>query len=217
MITGDVIHQVCGNCRAPEAVAKALQQAADKWDITTVGRQAAWLANLAEESGQFNRVAENLNYSAKGLAQTWPHRYAMDKDVQPRVPNALALQIARNPEKIANLTYANRMGNRGPETGDGWLYRGRGWAQLTGHENYAKATAALGLPLLGHPELVCELGPNALIAGWFWADEKMNVLADAGDFRAVCRKWNGDAVGDDQARREHYFALFTAALAPRMH
>jgi putative chitinase len=176
-----------------------------------------WLANLAEESGQFNRVAENLNYSAKALARTWPHRYARNPDAKERVPNELALQIAGHPEKIANLTYANRMGNGAPETGEGWLYRGRGWAQLTGKANYTRATAALGLPLLGHPELVCEPAVNALVAGWFWVEKGMNTHADAGDFKEVCRRWNGDATGDDQPRREDYFHRFKAALNPRMH
>lgn len=217
VITGEVIHQVCPNCREPLAVATALRTAADKWNISTAERRAAWLANLAEESGQFNRVAENLNYSAKGLAQTWPHRYARNSDVRPRVPNALALQIERNPEKIANTTYANRMGNGGPESGDGWKYRGRGWAQLTGKDNYLEAAAALGLPLVHYPELVCEKDVSATVAGWFWTQKGMNKFADAGDFKEVCRRWNGDATGEDQPRRESYFVQFLAALRPRMH
>ena len=126
-----------------------LSQAAHRYQIdANPRRMAAWLATIAHESARLTSVVENLNYSAMGLAQTWPSRYA-DMAGQ---PTRLALDIARLPPAIANLTYAGRMGNGDAASGDGWRYRGRGLIQITGRANYAQSGAELGLDLINKPE-----------------------------------------------------------------
>jgi putative chitinase len=88
-----------------------------KYDINTLQRQAMFLAQLAHESGNFKHVSENLNYSAEALRRVFKKYFLTDE---------LALMYARQPEKIANRVYANRMGNGEESSGDGWKYRGRG-------------------------------------------------------------------------------------------
>ena len=185
--------------------APLLAIAAHRYHIdTTPRRVAAWLATLAHESARFTRLVENLNYSAEGLAATWPARYA-DMTGQ---PNALAQSIARKPATIASLTYANRMGNGPSETGDGWIYRGRGLIQITGRDNYDRSGDALGLDLILNPERLEEPYYAALSAAEWWHRHGCNQLADTGDMAAVTRRVNGGLNGLDDRLK-----LYSAALA----
>lgn len=181
-----------------------LSMAAHRYQIdATPRRLAAWLATIAHESARLTSVVENLNYSAMGLAQTWPSRYA-DMTGQ---PNALAQSIARKPATIASLTYANRMGNGPSETGDGWIYRGRGLIQITGRDNYDRSGDALGLDLILNPERLEEPYYAALSAAEWWSRNGCNVLADTGDMSAVTRRVNGGLTGLDDRLK-----LYSAAL-----
>lgn len=162
-----------------------------RFSITTPARQSAFLAQCAHESAGFSRLAENLNYSAAGLAVTWPGRFR-GADGQ---PSALALAYQRRPVVIANHVYANRMGNGSEESGDGWRYRGRGLLQITGRGMYQRCGEALGLPLLEQPDLLLQPEPAALSAAWFWQSNGLNALADAGDFEAITRRINGGLNG----------------------
>jgi putative chitinase len=186
-------------------VARAI--AFPRFSLTTSTRQSAFLAQTAHESAGFTRLTENLNYSATGLAATWPARFR-GADGQ---PNALARGLHRQPEAIANVVYANRMGN-GPEaSGDGWRYRGRGLLQITGRAQYQRCGAALGLPLVEQPDLLAQPGPAVLSAAWFWQVNGLNELADAGDFEAITRRINGGLNG--LAERRALWAKFREALA----
>ena len=174
--------------------APLLAIAAHRYHIdTTPRRVAAWLATLAHESARFTRLVESLNYSAEGLAATWPARYA-DMAGQ---PTATARRIARRQEDIANLTYANRLGNGSAGSGDGWKYRGRGLIQITGRSNYAASGLVLDLDLLKHPELLEQPYNAALSAAEWWHRHGCNELADTGDMAAVTRKVNGGLTGLD--------------------
>ena len=188
--------------------APLLAIAAHRYQIDASPRRvAAWLATLAHESARFTRLVENLNYSATGLAHTWPARYA-DMTGQ---PTATAVRIARRPETIANLTYANRLGNAGPESGDGWRYRGRGLIQITGRSNYAASGIALGLPdLIDSPELLEQPYNAALSAAEWWRRHGCNQRADTGDLADVTRKVNGGLTGLDD--RLKLYAAATAYL-----
>jgi putative chitinase len=178
-----------------------------RFSLTTPTRQSAFLAQTAHESAGFTRLTENLNYSATGLATTWPGRFR-GADGQ---PNALARALHRRPEAIANVVYANRMGN-GPEaSGDGWRYRGRGLLQITGRAQYQRCGAALGLPLVEQPDLLAQPEPAVLSAAWFWQVNGLNELADAGDFEAITRRINGGLNG--LAERRALWAKFREALA----
>ena len=182
-----------------------LSMAAHRYQIdATPRRLAAWLATIAHESARLTRVVENLNYSAQGLAQTWPSRYA---DMTGE-PNALAQSIARKPATIASLTYANRMGNGPSETGDGWIYRGRGLIQITGRDNYDRSGDAMGLDLILNPEQLEQPYPAAMSAAEWWHRHGCNVFADVGDMAAVTRRVNGGLTGLDDRLK-----LYSAALA----
>ncbi|HHG5650489.1 TPA: glycoside hydrolase family 19 protein, partial [Pseudomonas aeruginosa] len=147
---------------------------------------------------------ENLNYSAQGLAATWPSRYRSADGK----PNALALNLARHPQAIANNTYALRNGNGDEASGDGWRYRGRGLLQITGRSNYRAAGAGLGQPLEAEPELLEQPEWAALSAAWWWSTRGLNELADQGEFATITRRINGGLNG--QAER---LALWERAKA----
>ena len=182
-----------------------ISQAAHRYQIDANPRRvAAWLATIAHESARLTRVVENLNYSAQGLATTWPSRYA-DMTGQ---PNATAIRIARRQEDIANLTYAGRMGNGAAGSGHGWKYRGRGLIQITGLENYDRVGRVFGWDLLARPERLEHPHEAALSAAWWWSASGCNELADTGDMAAVTRKVNGGMTGLDDRLK-----LYSAALA----
>lgn len=183
------------------------------FDIDNPRRVAAFVAQVAHESDLFTATEERLNYSAEGLARTWPARYAR-AGVKGNPPNDLALQLARRPELIASHTYANRMGNGAPESGDGWRYRGRGLIQLTGKANYeAIGDVVRGVDpdapdFVANPDAVKEPRWSAMAAAAFWSERGLNDLADAQRFRDITRRINGGENGMD-----HRLKLYRRALA----
>lgn len=182
--------------------AQPLAEACAEFGIDTPARLAAFLAQVAHESANLARLVENLNYSAQGLLAVWPNRFT---------PEA-ASAIARQPERIANRVYAGRLGNDDEASGDGWRYRGRGLIQVTGKANYAACGKALGLDLVGAPELLETPGPAARSAAWFWSSRGLNAPADRGDIEAITRTINGGLTG--LADRKAHYAHAVAALQP---
>jgi putative chitinase len=156
-------------------------------------RVAAFLAQIAQESGRLRRLEENLNYSAKGLLAIWPKRFT----------EPLALAYARKPEKIANRVYADRLGNGPEESGDGWKYRGRGFIQLTGKSNYRAFEQASCHQVVNCPDWLLEPEPAAESAAWFFASRGLNEIADTDDIDRVSKLVNGGAHGLAE-RREYY-------------
>jgi putative chitinase len=172
---------------------EAINETFEKFDISTPERQACFLGQCAHESGGFTALSENLNYSAASLCRVWPKRFPTATDGQ---------NCERNPQKIANRVYSNRMGNGDEESGDGWKYRGRGLIQLTGHDNYKACGEALGEDLLENPDLVSTPRFAALSAGWFWNKNKLNGYADKNDMEGLTKKINGGTHGlDDRIAR----------------
>jgi putative chitinase len=183
-----------------------LKAAMALYAIDNEQRVSHFLAQLAHESAGFTVIEENLNYSAQGLAKTWPKRFAN----QDGSPNEIAKKLHRKPELIANNVYANRMGNGHEQSGDGWKYRGRGLIQLTGKNNYRTASFALSDSdfLLTNPDKVLLPDVAATTAAWFWNANGLNELADAGDTEKVTRRVNGGTIG-----LEHREQLTRLALA----
>jgi len=168
----------------------------------------AFLAQIGHETNGLRYLAENLNYSAQGLANTWPKRYQQaDKS-----PNATALRLARNPEAIANNVYANRLGNGDEASGDGWRHRGQGPIQLTGKANQQAMGVELNVDLVNQPELLQQPVVGARASARFWLDHGISAYANRNDFDGVSDQVNighktekeGDAVGyaDRKARFE---------------
>jgi putative chitinase len=193
---------------------EAVAQTCREFDITTPQRIAAFLAQTSHESGGYTMLSENLNYKAATLAACWPNRFAvLGADKKPikengkLVPTAVANSIAGKAELIANLVYSSRMGNGPAESGEGWKYRGRGLKQLTGKDNYARCGHALGLDLVGNPDLLLEPINAARSAGWFWQANSLSTFADAGDIKGMTKKINGGYIGLE-ARQALYDACY---------
>lgn len=164
-------------------------------------RMAAFLAQVAHESGSFNFTKEGLNYSAAALNKTFRKYF-------PTV--AAATPYARKPEKIANKVYANRMGNGPESSGDGYRFCGRGLIQLTGKNNYTRFAKAIGKTL---EEAVAYLEtPEGAVASaaWFWDANKLSIYADKGDFVGLTKRINGGTIG--LADRQHHYAIALKAL-----
>ncbi len=183
--------------------AEPLAEVFHRYEINTPARQAAFIGQCAHESMNFTRLEENLNYSAEGLMKTWPSRFPTLEAAQP---------YHRNPEKIANKVYAGRMGNGPEETGDGWLYHGRGLIQLTGKDNYLLASDALREDFIHSPDLILAPRWAALTAGWYWNKRQLNKEADAKDYTGMTKKINGGTIGlDDRiAHIKHAQEVLTA-------
>lgn len=157
-------------------------------------RAAGFLAQVAHESGGFTAVKENLNYSAKGLRTTFKKYFNDD---------TIANQYAKQPAKIANRVYANRMGNGPEESGDGYKFCGRGLIQLTGKQNYTKFAQDLGISV---DETVAYLETKegaVSSAGWFWDNNNLNKYCDADDFVTLTKRINGGTIGLED-RKHHY-------------
>lgn len=164
---------------------------ATKNSATTPLRLAHFLAQCSHESDNFRLVRENLNYSSEGLKTTFKKYFPTE---------ALAIAYARQPEKIANRVYANRMGNGDEASGDGWKYRGRGFIQLTGKDNYKAFGDFIGEDLLNNPDLVATKYPLTS-AVYFFDKNKIWDICDKGDTDAivtlVTMKVNGGKNGLD--------------------
>lgn len=178
-----------------------LAAAAEKYEINTPLRIAGWLSQCAHESGNFRALEENLNYSAEGLLKVFGKYFDTPK----------AMLYARQPEKIGNLVYANRMGNASELSGDGFKYRGRGLIQLTGKGNYKAFGQGIGEvdKIMTQPGLVATPEYAALSAGWFWAHNSLNSLADLKDVKGMTKVINGGFNGLDH-RKELYEQLSKA-------
>jgi putative chitinase len=173
----------------PDAVIAQIPEVMDKFQINTPLRLCHFLAQCGHESGNFKAVNENLNYGAKGLRGIFPKYFPTD---------ALAAEYERKPEKIANKIYGGRMGN-GPEaTGEGYKYRGRGYIQLTGKDNYSAFDKVVTEDITANPDLVATKYP-LLSAAWFWNSRKLNEIADKGatdaEVTAITKKVNGGTIG----------------------
>ena len=155
--------------------------------IDTKERVNMFLAQCGHESGGFTAFSENLNYSAKGLRTVFPKYFPDDS-----VANA----YERNPEKIANKVYANRMGNGPESSGDGWKYRGIGLIQLTGKDNFNIFSKESGIDLVTNPEQYRnDLTVIIKSAIWFWNKNKLNSYCDNADFIGLTKKINGGLNG----------------------
>jgi putative chitinase len=181
----------------------ALNETFVRFDIMNPLRQAAFIAQCGHECGNFKTLEENLFYKAETLMKLWPKRFPTLE---------FANQYAKNPKKIANMVYANRMGNRDEASGDGYRFRGRGCIQLTGHANYYHAGQALGEDFVMQPDLVATPRYAALSAGFFWNTQKLNNLADNQDIKMMTKKINGGFIGlaDREKHYNHALSVLTA-------
>lgn len=184
MLTVQDFKDIFPRCQDPAGWVQALSIVLPKYGTTTPSRQAAFIAQCGHESAGWSTFVENLNYSAKALNTVFPKYFVQ--------AGRNAEEYARNPEKIANVVYASRMGNGDIASGDGWHYRGRGPIQLTGRSNYAAFSNAFGVDVVKNPDLVQTDKETGLMAAvWFWNKNGLNELADAQDIKAMTKRING--------------------------
>jgi putative chitinase len=187
----------------PDSVIAQIPDTAAKFGITTPLRLAHFLAQCGHESGGFKAVQENLNYGAKGLRGIFAKYFPTD---------AKALEYERKPEKIANLVYGNRMGNGAEATGEGYKFRGRGYIQLTGKDNYARFDKTVDEDVISNPDLVATKYPLASAAFFFQSNGLWAICdkgADDATVTAVTKRVNGGTIGlpDRLKHFKEYYAL----------
>jgi len=180
----------------PDKVYEELPSTCAAFNITTPLRLAHFLSQCAHESGNFRAVSENLNYSADGLKKIFGKYF----------PGDLANSYARNPEKIASRVYGDRMGNGSESTKEGWMFRGRGYIQLTGKSNYTKFGQFIGEDITSNPDLVATKYPLASAAFFFnknnlWATCDLGSSDDV--VKQVTKRVNGGYNGLDD-RIKHF-------------
>jgi len=201
MVTIELLTAMCPKTRRSilEGFVEPLNTVAEYYEMFENPRRVAgFLAQIAHESGGFNAVVENLNYSAKGLMGTFKKYFPTEE---------LAKQYERKPEKIANRVYANRMSNGDEASGDGYRFCGRGLIQLTGRANYTKFAEDLGISL---EETVAYLETPAgavSSAGWFWDNNNLNSICDKDDFVLLTKRINGGTIGLEDRQHHYHLAL----------
>ena len=180
-----------------------IPETAEKFGITSNLRLAHFLAQCALESVEFTATVENLNYRAARLAQIFP-KYFRNVDTN---------LYANNPAKIANRVYANRMGNGDEASGDGFKFRGRGYIQLTGRNNYTSFTNFIGEDCVTNPDLVATTYPLAS-AGFFFNSNKIWAVCDQGSsdatVLAVSTRVNGNPPHAVPQRTQYFRKFFNA-------
>ena len=168
-----------------------LNEAFQKYDISTPVRQAFFVGQCAHESNNFTKLEEGLNYSASRLMAVWPSRFPTLDAAAP---------YANNPEKLANKVYGGRADLGNKEDGDGFKFHGRGCIQLTGRDLYERCGEAIGADLINQPQLLVEPHYAALSAAWFWNKKGLNALADSKDYDTMTKRINGGLTGLDDRK-----------------
>jgi len=173
---------------------EALNTNLPTYEINTVERVSAFIAQCAHESGGFRRLKENLNYKWESLRRVFPKYFPTDD---------VAQEYAHKPEQIANRVYGGRMGNGDESTGDGFRYCGRGLIQLTGRNNYTKFAESIHMAVEEVPTLLETYDGAVKSACWFWQTNNLNQWADVGDIVTMTKRINGGTIGLED-RQKHY-------------
>lgn len=185
MLTVDQLKKIAPACRDPEGWAP-LFDATLYHENFTLRQAAMFLAQTGHESGDFNTLVENLNYSSDRLLVVFPKYFKGVNDIS---------KFNRNPEAIANVVYANRMGNGDTDSGEGYKFRGRGILQVTGKANYMKCSEFIygnEESLLEDPDMLEHQEDAINSALWFW---KTHNLINVKDCNAVTQIINGGQTG----------------------
>lgn len=188
MITPKQFRKLFPRCKDPAGWVDAMNEVFPKYEINTPNRIAAFIAQCGHESAGWSTFTENLNYSAKALDTIFGKYFVRGgRD---------AKEYHRQPEKIANVVYANRMSNGNTSSGDGWRYRGRGPIQLTGKANYTSFSNDMGVDVVNNPDQVSTDKEIALMSAiWFWNKNGLNKYADSGDIKTMTKRINGGYIG----------------------
>lgn len=187
MVTAEQLKQL----HIDPSLVDSFNETFQRFDISSPIQQASWIGQCGHECGNFRIMEENLNYRAATLLKLFPKT---PKRVWGFTPEEAAA-YEKQPQRIANRIYGNRMGNRDEASGDGWRFRGSGFLQLTGMSNFYHASQALGVDFIMQPELVRTPKYAAMTAGWFWQTHNLNRYANSKDFVMMTKRINGGTIG----------------------
>lgn len=181
--------------QAITSLTEAINLTCDRCSINTKRRLRYFMAQTSFETLGFTRFKENLMYTTGDrIAAVWPSRFFFIRNGVKKGRGELdAALYVRNPEKLANEVYANRMGNGDADSGDGWRYIGRGPLHLTGAANYKAASNSIhkDFRYLDDPDQVEGFTEGFATAGWFWQINDLNELADRDEYTHVTKIING--------------------------
>jgi len=208
MLTAEQFSELFPRCKDPDGWVDAMNEVFPAYEIDTPERIAAFIAQCGHESGGWRVFSENLNYSAKALNAVFGKYFARaGRDAE---------EYHRQPEKIANVVYANRMDNGDTDSGDGWRYRGRGPIQLTGKANYTAFSEDMDVDAVDNPDIVSEDKEVALKSAiWFWNKNGLNRYADSGDIKTMTKRINGGYIGLED--RIHHWEEALHAMGAEVH
>jgi putative chitinase len=182
----------------------------NKYGVNTPLRLAHFFAQVYHESGLKPR-AENLNYSYQRLLEIFEKDFDTNRDrVLSPTEKKVAEMLARKPQQIANFVYAHQNGNGSVASGDGWRFRGRGFIQITGRDNYRRLSEATGIDYLNNPDWLLREPDSMLSALWFWSTINGNAKADRDDVKAITKAINGgyNGLADRIANLNQYKKVF---------
>lgn len=205
MITLELLQHMCPHTHEGvlQMFVDPLNDVAKHYDmLENPKREAAFVAQVAHESGGFTATKENLKYKAASLMKTF-HKYFPSM--------SLAMEYERKPEKIANRVYANRMGNGDEASGDGWMFHGRGLIQLTGRDNYTRFANSIGKTVEDTAAYMETAAGATASAGWFWYANKLNAYCDNDEFVMLTKRINGGTIGLEDRKRLYLLALGSIA------
>lgn len=185
-----------------DAWATAIRKSCRQYGINSLRAVACFIANMAHESKLVPGQVENLNYSAKRMAEVWS-RYAINPQAKSkdRQPNALAKSLANNPRALGNNIYANRLGNGDEASGDGFRFAGLGPGQLTGRRNWELFGATLGMTAEQALDYGKTIEGGVMSFGWFWQINNLNKYAETPGVEDETKVINGGQNGVDDRRQ----------------
>jgi putative chitinase len=191
-ITGQQLRRLFPSHRSPDALAASLNRILPKYGITTKLRISGFIAQCGHESAGFSVMIENLNYGAQGLNTVFRKYFPTLTE---------ANKYARQPEKIANKVYGNRMGNGPESSGDGFRFRGRGYIQLTGRNNYTEFAKSINRSVDETIAYLSTVDGAIESACWFWQRNNLNAVCDSNDIIRMTRIINGGVIGLEHRRQ----------------
>lgn len=178
-------------------LAKKYDKLLNKYGVNTPLRKAHFFAQAYHES-QLEPISENLNYSAKRLLEVFPKYFTP----------ITAANYAGKPQAIANKVYSNRMGNGNEASGDGWKYRGKGFFQITGKDNYKEMSKDTGVDYVSNPDLLLTEADSMISALWYWNERNLSRYADQDNVDAVSDLINigklTSRIGDSHGYSQRY-------------
>jgi len=167
----------------------------NSYQVNTPLRIAHFMAQIDHESG-LKPISENLNYSYDRLLVIFKSDFDTNKDrVLSNVEKAFAETIAKKPILIGNFVYANQNGNGSVSSGDGYKFRGRGFIQITGKDNYLVLSKDTRIDFMSNPDLLLQESNAMISALWFWNKKGLNTFADKDDILTITKRINGGTNG----------------------